>query len=96
MAEKKGKERNILEDKCRELVEKNNKLSKQVSGKSSVQGSKHLILDVLIVEATKLKPYLDFILDKEIVTQEARKNVHMAKQDLKKGPWTQLIMQSIS
>ena len=54
MAEKKERARNILEDKCRELVEKNNKLSKQVSVQATLQGAKHLIWDVLIAEAAKL------------------------------------------
>ena len=79
MNEKKEKERKILEDKCRELVEKNNKLTKQVSGQATLQGAKHLILDVMITEATKLQPYLYFIWDKYITTQAARKNVQMEK-----------------
>ena len=33
-----------------------------------------------------LRPYLDFIRDKYITTQAARKNVHMEKQDLNKRP----------
>ena len=64
MAEKKEKDRKILEDKCREMIEKNNKLEKQVSGQEALQGVEHLIWDVLIVEVSKLRPYLDFILDK--------------------------------
>ena len=68
IAGKRELERNKLEDKYKELVDKNNKLTKQVIGQSSLQGEKHLIWDVLIAEATKIRPYLDFILDKEIVT----------------------------
>ena len=75
MAENKEQERKKLEDKCKEPIEKNNKLAKQVLGQSSLQGEKHLILDVLIAEAAKLRPYLDFILEKEIVTLSARENV---------------------
>ena len=41
---------------------------------------------MLIAEQTKLRPYLDFILDKEIVTQVARQNVLMVKQVLNKNP----------
>ena len=43
MAVKKEHERNKLEDKCKELVEKNKKLEKQVSGQPTLQGAKHLI-----------------------------------------------------
>ena len=68
-----------MEDKCKELVDKNNKLTKQVTGKSALQGAKHLIWDVLIAKAAKLKPYLDCILDKDIGTQASRKNVLMVK-----------------
>ena len=42
--------------------------------------------DVLIAEAAKLRPYLDFILDKEIFRQEARNNFMMVKQVLNKKP----------
>ena len=86
IAEKREHERNKLENKCIELVEKNNKLAKQVIGHASLQGAKHLIWYVLITEATKLKTYLDFILDKEIVTQVSRQNVLMVKQVLNKKP----------
>ena len=86
IAGKREKERNELEEKCKEMVEKNNKLEKQVTGQSSLQGAKHLIWDVLIAEATKLRPYLDFILDKDIVTQEDRHNFMMVKQFLNKNP----------
>ena len=86
MAENKEKARKTLEDKCKELVEKNNKLTKQVSGQASLQGEKHLIWDVMIKEATKIWPYLDCIQDKYITTQEARKNVQMEKKKLNKRP----------
>ena len=54
------------------MVEKNNKLEKHITRQSALQGEKNLIWDVLIAKATKLKAYLDFIIDKEIVTQAAR------------------------
>ena len=79
-------ERKKLEDKCKELVDKNNKLKKQVTRQSSLQGEKHLIWDVLIAEETKLNPYLDFILGKDSVTQDSRKNVLMVKHVLNKNP----------
>ena len=40
---------------------------KQVTRQLLEQGAKHIIWDVLIAELTKLRPYLDYILDKEIV-----------------------------
>ena len=61
-------------------------MTKQVTGHFYLQGAKHLIWDVLIVEAAKLRPYLDFILDKEIVTQAARQNILMVKYVLHKNP----------
>ena len=72
IATKREQERKTLENKCKELVDKNNKLTKQVIGQSALQGDKHLIWDVLIIEVAKLMSYLDFILDKEIVRKEAR------------------------
>ena len=41
---------------------------------------------MLIAEETKFTPCLDFILDKEIVTQATRQNVLMLKQVLNKKP----------
>ena len=35
-------ERKKLEEKCKELVDKNNKLTKQVTGQTTLQGEKHL------------------------------------------------------
>ena len=41
---------------------------------------------MIIAEATKLQPYLDFIQDKDDATQEAKNYIHMAKHDLNKRP----------
>ena len=54
--EKKSQE---WEAKCQELLTKNDKLTKQVTRQPSLQGSKHIIWDVLITEAANLRPYLD-------------------------------------
>ena len=43
IAGKRELERKKLEDKCKELVDKNNKLTKQVTGQSALQGEKHFI-----------------------------------------------------
>ena len=61
MVENKEKMRKMLEDKCKELVENNNKQTKQVPGQAALQGEKHIIWDVMITEASELRPYLDFI-----------------------------------
>ena len=86
MAKNKEKTRKMLEDKCKELVENNDKLTKQVSGQAALQGAKHLIWDVIIAEEAKLWPYLDFIWDKDTAAHAAKKNVQIEKQDLNKRP----------
>ena len=63
-AMKKEDERKDMENKCKDLLDENDKLMKQVTGQMHVQGAKHIIWDMIIVEAEKLKPYLDYILDK--------------------------------
>ena len=65
---------------------KNEKWRQQVTGKSTVQGVKHMIWDALISEATKLSPYLDYILDKERVIQEAKQSVRIVKEEMNKNP----------
>ena len=40
---------------------------KHVTCQSSMQGGKHIIWDVIIAEESKLIPYLDYVLDKEVV-----------------------------
>ena len=60
-------ERKTWERKCKYLTDKNDNLLKQVTRQLPVQGAKNIIWDVLIAEVAKLRPYLDYILDKEIV-----------------------------
>ena len=50
-----------------------------------MQGDKHIILDALIQETTKLSPYLDYILDKEIAIQEANQSVTIVRERLNKN-----------
>ena len=61
MDELKEEMRNKLEEYCKELEDKNNKLKKKVSFLVSLQGKKHLIWDMIIAGEYKLWPYLDFI-----------------------------------
>ena len=48
IAMKREQERKTLENRCKELVDQNNKLTKQVTGQFTLQGTKHIIWDVLI------------------------------------------------
>ena len=40
---------------------------KKVIGQLLVHGEKHIIWDSIIEEAIKFRPYLDYVLDKEVV-----------------------------
>ena len=51
---------------------KNDKLTKQLTGKLALQGARHLIWDMIIAEVVKLRPYLNYILDKEISIYAAK------------------------
>ena len=86
MAEVKEEIRNKLEDRCKELEDENNKLTKHASGQATLQGAKHLIRDMIIPEETKLRTYLDFIHNKESATQEAKNHIQITKMDLNKRP----------
>ena len=57
---------------------------KQVTGQSSVQRAKHIIWDSLIAEANKLRPYLDFVLDKEDVIQSSKQSETASRERLNK------------
>ena len=59
---------------------------KQVKGQFPIQGSNHVIWDILIAEETKMCSYLDYILDKEIVMQDAMQSVTTVKERLNKKP----------
>ena len=53
-----------METNSKELLEKNDKLMKQLTRHLPIQGAKHIIWDMIIAEVAKLRPYLDYILDK--------------------------------
>ena len=86
MINKKEEEKRLFEDKSKELLEKNEKLAEKVSGKLLVQGSRHLIWDNIITEATKMRPYLKFIKDKEVVITVARESCIVVKETLDRKP----------
>ena len=65
VALKREEERKAWENKCKYLLDKNDKLMKQVTGQLPIQGAKHILWDIIIAEATKIRPYMDYILDKK-------------------------------
>ena len=82
--EKQGKER--AEEKCRELTQQNDKLIQQVIGKISLQGTKHLIWDQIIIEADKFRPYLCIIEYLDIAMKEAKRQVQIVEAEVNKKP----------
>ena len=81
---KKEEERIIFYNKIKKFLEKNEKLTKRVLGQFPIQGAKHLILDMIITEATKMRPYLNFIKYKEVVINIARQISEVMKENLYK------------
>ena len=69
--EKQGREQ--AEEKCQELTQQNDKLSRQVIDKLALQGTKHMIWDEIIIEADKFWPYLRVVEDLELAMREAKK-----------------------
>ena len=57
---------------------------KHVIGQLQVQGKKQIIWDSIIEEEDKFWPYLDYILDKEVVIHSSRKVLTIARQNLNK------------
>ena len=57
MIKKKEEDKQFFENKSKELLEKNEKLAEKVSWQFPVQGAKHLIWDMIIAKATKMRPY---------------------------------------
>ena len=84
MADIKEGVRKKLEEHCKELEDKNDKLTKLASGQETLQGARNLIWDMIIVEPSKVQPYLDFIRDKESAIKVAKKHIYMTKLELSK------------
>ena len=61
IVEKKEEERKFFEDKNKDLLDRNDKLVKHMTSQLLVQGPRHLLCDMIIVEAKKIRPYLIFI-----------------------------------
>jgi FtsZ-binding cell division protein ZapB len=54
-----------------DLQERVNKLKIRLKGKALLQGAKHVIWDVVVVEAAKFRVYLNFINDRDSVALTA-------------------------
>ena len=59
---------------------------KQLTGQLPVQGDRPLLRDMLISEATKIIPYLNFIQDKEMVINAAMQSYTSVKEALNMKP----------
>ena len=68
------------------MERKSNELSKLASSQVALIGARHFIWDMIIVEANKVHPYLDFIQDKENTIKAAIKHIQEAQLDLYKIP----------
>ena len=84
MADIKEGVRKKLEEHCKELEDKNDKLTKIASGQETLQGERNLIWDMIIVEPSKVRPYLDFIRDKKSAIKVAKNHIYMTKLELSK------------
>ena len=60
--EKEEQRRKEIDKKCQELTQQNAKLGKQVVGNMALWGARHLIWDQIIIESSKLRPFLEFCL----------------------------------
>ena len=84
MASKIEEEKKKLAERCQELIDQNLKLNKQVIRQMALQGSKHMIQDEIIKEASKFRFYLDYVANQEDSLTTAKKNVVLEKQELHK------------
>ena len=68
------------------MIDQNAKLNKQVVGQMALQGTRHMIWDEIIKEASRFRLYLDYVADQENALISDRKNVVVVKQALNKKP----------
>ena len=64
-----------------QLQKKFNELKERNTGKSPLQGAKHLIQDTLSVEITKFRHYLNFIDDESALVNLAAQRLKLANQN---------------
>jgi hypothetical protein len=74
----------------KDLQERVNKLKTRLKGKGLLQGAKHVIWDVVVVEVAKFRVYLNFINDKDSMVVTARSRCTVVNETLEKNPseWT--------
>jgi ADP-heptose:LPS heptosyltransferase len=74
-----------------DLQERVNKLKTRLKGKVLLQGDKHVIWDVIVVEATWFRVYLNFINDKDNMDITAQSRCTIVNETLVKKPseWAQ-------
>jgi hypothetical protein len=80
------KEKEAWESKYNEMQVDLDRLKEQVIGQKVLQETKKIIWDDVIQKADDLRPYLNFIVDKETVVNLAKKAVALANEKLNKKP----------
>ena len=86
ITKKKEKERNLFENMNKELLDINDKLAKYLSRQFPIQGAKHLLWDMIIVDGTKIRTYLNYIKDKEMVINVDKQSCTTVKEALHRKP----------
>jgi predicted nuclease with TOPRIM domain len=69
-----------------DLQERVNKLKTRLKGKTLLQGSKHVIWDMIAVEVAKFRSYMNFINDKDNIVATAQNNRVVVNELLAKNP----------
>ena len=64
------------------MLDKNEKILEKVSWQLPIQGAMHLIWDMIITKAKKMRPYLNYIKDKEVVISVVRQSCIAIKETL--------------
>ena len=82
---KKEEEIKALQNKYKELLDKNHKLVNQLSRKLPMQRAMHLIWNMIITEDVNIRPYLNYILAKEMVINVAKHSCTAVKEALNKN-----------
>ena len=83
---KKVEERKLFENKNKELLDRNDKLTEKLPRQFPVEGARHIHWDMIITEETKLRPYLNYIKNKYMIINVARKICTTVKETLDTKP----------
>ena len=68
------------------MLDRDERVVEKVSGKLLVQGARHIIWDMIITKAKKMRPYLNYIKDKEVIISFARQMCIVVKETLDRKP----------